>query len=96
MALLPNHPPNLAPEVLSQHHLSQSGTRTRRFQQVRQLAARAPDRDWLPGPQLALGSIDQGSQLLGKPPMSTPCLVGSHLHGDGEEPVVIAIHVRLQ
>jgi hypothetical protein len=67
-----------------------------RFQQVRQLAARPPDRDRRPGSRLALGAIDQGAQLLRKAPMPAPRLIGGHLHGNGEEPVVIAIRVRLQ
>ena len=96
MALLPNDPLNLTPEILSKDHLSQPGARVRHFQQVRQLATRPPDGDRRPGRQPALGPIDQGAQLVREPPMPAPRLVGCHLHGNGEEPVVVAIGVRLE
>ena len=91
-----HHAPNLVPELLSQHHLSQSCARIGRFQQIRQLAARPPDRNRRPGPRLALGAIDQRAQLLGESAMPTPRLVSGHLHGDGEEAVVIAVRMGLQ
>ena len=44
----------------------------------------------------SLGITDHGPQLFGELTVAEPRLVGGDLHGDGEEPVVVAIQMRLQ
>ena len=43
-----------------------------------------------------LGIIDQGPQFFREFAVTESRLVGSNLHGDGEETVVVAVHMRLQ
>ena len=96
MALLPDDPPKLIGEHVVQDHLAQPGLRPGRFQEIRQLAARAADRHWRAHAAPSLGIIDHGPQLFRELAVTEPRLVRRDLHGDGEESIVFAVDMRLQ
>jgi len=96
MALLPDDPPNLIGEHIVQDHLAQPGLRIGRLQEIRQLTARAADRHRRSCAAPSLGIIDHGPQLCRELAVAKPRLVGGDLHGDGEEPVVVALHMGLE
>ena len=96
MALLSDDPPNLIGEHIVQDHLAQPGLRIGRLQKVGQFTARAADRYRWAYAASSLGVVNHGSQLFRKLAVTESRLVGGDLHGDREESIVVAVHVRLQ
>ena len=96
MALLANDSVNLIRESITKNHLSQPSLRVGRFQKICQLATRTGNRQHRIHSASALGFVDQGSQFFGELAVTKFCFVGSDLHGNGEEAIVVAFQVRLQ
>ena len=94
VALFTNDASNLGGERFFQNHLHQTGFRVGSFEQVRELAPRASDRNRRARDPPALRLVDHGSQLFGELAVPQPRLVCRDLHGDGEEAVVVAVEVR--
>ena len=96
MAVFLDNPTNLVGKLTVQDHLFQSSLRAGRLQEIGQFAAGATDRHRRTYAAAFLRIVDHGPKLFGELAVSEPRLVGSDLHRDGKEPVVVAIHMRLQ